>query len=211
MKNITKLLIIDPFVKQPVNNCFNRLCDLFNAKLYLYQPAFFPFDLYTIPQVDAYIVLGSASHVHEKLNWHQSLSHFLHLELQNNKPVLGLCFGHQLIANYYGCSVDFLHQNQDKIIGSRLIEWGENTYELGVTHRQSVLTLSNEIISLSSKTEFGHDIIKHKTFPFLGCQAHPEASNQFLQSDCQIVDYKKREKIIDESSKFLLTWFREYL
>lgn len=208
MKTLSKILIIDPFIKQPVNNCFNRLTDLFNSKLYLYQPAFFPFDLYTIPKVDAYIMLGSASHVHEKLSWHQQLSHFLDLELKSNKPVLGLCFGHQLMSDYYGAKVEFIYSNQEKIVGSRSINWENKSYQLGVTHRQAVIELSSNLLPLSPKSSAGFDMVKHATLPFWGCQAHPEASENFLIHDCQIQDFQQRQKILDDSASFLKSWMQ---
>ncbi len=206
-----KILIIDPFVKQPVNNCFNRLVDLLPAKLYLYQPALFPLDLYTSAQVDAYLVLGSASHVSEKLSWHISLQNFLLAELKNNKPVLGLCFGHQLLAHAFGAQVKFLHPNQDKLLGSRIISWQNENFNLGITHRQAVTKLSSELIPLMPTNAFGFDLIQHKNYLFTGCQAHPEASEQFLSHDCQVTDFSLRQKILFDSSRFLMTWYQKYL
>ena len=206
-----KILIIDPFVKQPVNNCFNRLVDLLPARLYLYQPAFFPMDLYTVPLVDAYIVLGSATHISEKLSWHFSLKDFLLSELKANKPVLGLCFGHQLLGHAFGGNVDFLHQDQGKLLGSRIIAWENNQYALGITHRQAVTSLSSHLTSLMPQNTFGYDLIQHNSLPFLGCQAHPEASEQFLSHDCQIQDYSQRQNILQDSGQFLMKWYQKFV
>ena len=207
MKNI---LIIDPFVKQPVNNCFNRLVDLLPVKSFLFQPAFFPMNLYNLPHVDGYIVLGSATHVYEKLPWQLSLSDFLLSELKNNKPVLALCFGHQLLAHAFGAEIDFLYPNQDKVTGHRIMTLDNNEYYIGVSHRQAVSALSKDLIPLIAKNNFGYDLISHATLPFLGCQGHPEASDQFLRNDCNISDYDLRDKIIKSSSNFLLKWIQKY-
>lgn len=206
-----KILIIDPFVKQPVNNCFNRLVDLFPAKLYLYQPAFFPMDLYKIPTVDAYIILGSATHVSEKAQWHLSLKDFILSELKNKKPVLGICFGHQLIAQAFGATVEFLNDDESKLLGARYINWEGHTYQLGISHRQGVTTLSSELIEIMPRTIFGFDFIQHKTLPFIGCQPHPEASEQFLQHDCFIDDYSLKQNIIQDSGKFLKRWYQKFV
>lgn len=206
-----KILIIDPFVKQPVNNCFNRLVDLLPAKLYLYQPAFFPMDLYTVPKVDAYIILGSATHISEKLPWHLSLKDFLVTELKVGKAVLGLCFGHQLLGHAFGGHVDFLHHDQAKLLGSRIVSWENKQYSLGITHRQAVTILSSDLVSLMPQNTFGYDLIRHNSLPFLGCQAHPEASEQFLSHDCQISDYSQRQKILHDSRQFLLKWYQNFV
>ncbi len=206
-----KILVIDPFVKQPVNNCYNRLIDLLPAKLYIYQPAFFPMDLYSMPTVDAYIILGSASHVHENIPWHISLKDFLHSELKANKPVLGLCFGHQLMAHHFGATVQFLHKDESKILGSRTINWNNKPYNLGISHKQGITKLSPELMELMPGSNFGFDLVKHTTLPFLGCQAHPEASEQFLLNDCQVNDYSKRQSIMDDGGKFLLHWYQKII
>jgi len=207
-----KILIIDPFIKQPVNNCFNRLVDLLPAKLYLFQPAFFPQQLYSLPTVDAYIVLGSASHVFENLTWQNALSHFLISELETGKPVLGLCFGHQLISHHFGALVKFVHDDQQKISGSREIMFDNLVFEMGVTHRQAVMSLSANLKShCLPHALLGYDLISHKTLPFLGAQSHPEASDQFLRDECGINDYAIRQKILSSSAEFINYWYKTYL
>lgn len=208
---IKKILVIDPFIKQPVNNCYNRLVDLLPAKLYLFQPAFFPMDLYCMPPVDAYIILGSASHVHENIPWHISLKDFIVSELKAKKAVLGLCFGHQLIGHHFGAKVEFLHKDESKILGSRPVIWNNQSYTLGISHKQGITKLSNELEELMPGSKLGFDLIRHKTLPFLGCQAHPEASEKFLLNDCQIKDYSVRKNILDQSSKFLLNWYQNFI
>lgn len=201
-----KILIIDPFVKQPTNNCFNRLVNLLPAKLFIYQPAFFPMELFTLPIVDAYIVLGSASHIYENLKWHDTLKEFLLSELKNHKPVLGLCFGHQLLSHAFGSELHFIFPDQKKLTGSRTIHWENEKYELGVTHRQGIKQLSPELESI-----YKYDLIQHKTLPFLGCQAHPEASDQFLTNDCLIADSTQRRQILHDSEQFLIRWYQKFI
>ena len=59
----------------------------------------FPSD---IDNYDAYIITGSKSGVYENLPWIVLLADFVSLLHQFKKPLIGICFGHQLIANVLG-------------------------------------------------------------------------------------------------------------
>lgn len=51
---------------------------------------------------DAYVITGSRHSVYEPLPWIPSLVDFLHEVLSAKKKVIGVCFGHQLMAHYFG-------------------------------------------------------------------------------------------------------------
>ncbi len=143
-----QIAIVDPFVKGPAVNCFNSLVNLLGVKATYHMPG--PFGVESLhkeaPKTKAYIVLGSASHVHENLPWHAPLAEFLVNELKNNKPVLGCCFGHQIVCHALGAKVEFYKADEEKQMGTRSITitddfWNfkkNETFNLGVTHRQVV-------------------------------------------------------------------------
>ena len=59
----------------------------------------------TIPnelECDAYLITGSRHSVYDELPWIELLVDFLRTALQAQKKVVGICFGHQLIAHYFG-------------------------------------------------------------------------------------------------------------
>ena len=51
---------------------------------------------------DAYIITGSQSSVYEDLAWINTLGGFVKQLHQRKKKLIGICFGHQLIANVLG-------------------------------------------------------------------------------------------------------------
>ena len=54
---------------------------------------------------DAYLITGSRHSVYDELVWIQPLVSFLQRVLAADKKVIGICFGHQLMAHYFGGEV----------------------------------------------------------------------------------------------------------
>ncbi|MBM4360623.1 MAG: glutamine amidotransferase, partial [Deltaproteobacteria bacterium] len=51
---------------------------------------------------DAVLITGSASHVHHREPWVLAAEAWLREEVADGRPILGLCFGHQLLASALG-------------------------------------------------------------------------------------------------------------
>ncbi|NKC01131.1 MAG: GMP synthase [Pseudomonadales bacterium] len=54
---------------------------------------------------DAYLITGSRHSVYDELPWIQDLVDFLRTVLEARKKILGICFGHQLMAHFFGGEV----------------------------------------------------------------------------------------------------------
>lgn len=212
-----QIAIIDPFVKSPAVSCFNRLVQMLNLPASYHLPSLFGNETLYRDQdkTSAYIVLGSASHVHENLPWHTPLAQFLVEELHKNKPVLGCCFGHQLMCHAFGAKVEYYESQEVKLSGKRKVticqdQWnfakGEE-FHLAITHRQVVKDLPATLIELGQG--LSHDIVIHQTLPFLGTQAHPEASSYFCQHDIQNLTISE-EKLTQDDGERLIRRFFEY-
>ncbi|MDH4469208.1 MAG: gamma-glutamyl-gamma-aminobutyrate hydrolase family protein [Bacteriovoracaceae bacterium] len=211
------ILIIDPFVREPVNNCFNRMVEIYYPHpCMIWQPVAHS----GIPDFKTshhfIIVLGSASHVFHQEPWHLVLAKYLHQQLKKNIPVLGICFGHQLMANYYGSKIEFAFSDERKILQTRKIQFKEKKFRPllgGISHRQIVSSLGRNLESLipqinhdSATNLFANDAIRHKRLPFLGVQPHLEASDSFLKKDCQINKKDVRNLCLKDSQYFLKNW-----
>ena len=51
---------------------------------------------------DAYLITGSKHSVYDDLPWIETLVEFLRAALEARRKVIGICFGHQLMAHYFG-------------------------------------------------------------------------------------------------------------
>jgi GMP synthase (glutamine-hydrolysing) len=184
------ILFLDPYQNKPEFNCYNDLSYKLNQFQFQYfQPSHFDIQDLILPKSpDLIIVIGSSTHVTDSHPWHTPLAKYLDDQLVQSTPVLGICFGHQLMAHYYGGVVDYINLAHEKETGSRKISFGNQQYQVGVTHRQVVKKLPDQMQELGLSEEFSNEIIAHQTLPFLGIQAHPEASASFLSEDCQIPD-----------------------
>ena len=56
----------------------------------------------SVDDYDAYLVTGSAAGVYDDLDWIAPLEVFIRDAYQAGKPLVGICFGHQVIANALG-------------------------------------------------------------------------------------------------------------
>jgi GMP synthase-like glutamine amidotransferase len=214
----TQIAIIDPYINGPSVNCFNRLVQLLNVPATYHQPSEFGIESLrqSSKQHKGYIVLGSASNVTEPLPWHKPLGEFLVEELRQNKPVFGCCFGHQLLCHALGAEVDYYSQDQYQFMGKRKVtmlksfhgfKQGEE-FELAVTHRQVVKHLPDELISVG--LGLNNDVVIHSTLPFLGTQAHPEASAHFCQTDITNLTAEEIDRVQRDGGNMILRFFQHF-
>ncbi len=189
-----KISIIDCAINQTAHACFNQLVDHFEHKFhYHHPPKQGMVSLNSENQGDAYIVLGSASHLEDNLLWHKELADFCLKKLKEGVPILGICFGHQLIGDKLGARV-IRNPGNKSFHGSRELkmikaDWGfkeQDCYRVLTAHSFCIDPLSIEqaqLNILATSDECAVDIIAHKQYPFLGVQGHPEGSDIFINND----------------------------
>ena len=59
----------------------------------------------TVIDADVYLITGSRHSVYEPLEWMPGLVEFLRQVLAAKKKIIGICFGHQLMAHFFGGQV----------------------------------------------------------------------------------------------------------
>lgn len=185
------IAIFDCAIKRPSLFCFNRLVNHFKLPFTYHSP---PHQGLSSLEEDsnarAYIIFGSASNVEDRLPWQRDLALFVDQKLQEGIPVLGLCFGHQLMADFYGLEVR-RNPQEVSLKGVREISLLEDTWgfkkeeKLGLfkAHSFQVTGDSKNLLKLGTSEECTWDAIYHKNLPFLGFQTHPEASLDFYEHE----------------------------
>lgn len=135
------------------------------------------------------VITGSHSMVTED-DFVPTLSEWIRRYQATGKPMLGICYGHQLIAHTFCGIVDYHPRGIE--IGAQQITLSEtgrvdplfenvqSTFDEFVTHRQSVLTLPATAHRLA-----GNDFEPHHAFRYgancWGVQFHPEFSHQSMK------------------------------
>lgn len=188
---MSTIAFIDNFINEPVNHCVNDFAETFSCPVTYHQPARFGFKSLDALANDplGVVILGSASHVTENLDWHKQLDIYLKRWQNNKVPVLGICFGHQFIVHSFGGEVGYHTQPPVNIKAIRKVTvlrdfWsyqaGEDIY-LPYAHEQIVISLPEEFESIGAGIGLPFEIIKHHSLPIFGVQAHPESSQLFIE------------------------------
>lgn len=95
-----------------------------------------------------------------------------------NVPIVGICFGHELIANIFGAKLSSL---DEKVIGLTEVEviqphtmFGDSKQFIVYENHQYAVSEVGEELEVLAKTDNYVAIIKHKKLPIYGFQFHPE-------------------------------------
>ena len=108
------LFVIDCAIKDPSYDSFNRLVERFQHPFLYHRTPYQGIDsLVRYPEAQAYIIFGSASSVNDRLEWQIKLAQFIKTKLEKGIPVMGICFGHQLMADFFGGRVDYCDPNKN--------------------------------------------------------------------------------------------------
>ena len=137
-----------------------------------------------------FIITGSHAMVTEELKWSLQLEKYIQKIASKNIPLLGICYGHQLIAKALRGVSNF--NKKGKEIGTVKIKktyFSKNDPLLKAfpiqfyaheTHYQSVLKLPSNAIVLAKNTHDKHQAVRFKKFVW-GVQFHPEFNKNIMK------------------------------
>mgnify|MGYP001247884514 FL=1 len=190
MKNNPSLMIIDPAVVTPSIESFNRISTVAPFNVTYHLPALYGTEtiLKTYNKNTlGVIVLGSATSVNDKNIWQDEIGKVLLNAAEMNIPILGLCYGHQLIGKIFGGKVGPLWHGKIKR-GNRKVDikksamWGNaDSGELLYSHQDGVIKTPPNFDILASSEMVDIEAIQSKNKPIWGFQAHLEATEAFVK------------------------------
>ncbi len=207
------IAFIDNFINEPVNHCVNTFSERFLVPTTYHQPARFGFEsLKSMDKPQGIVILGSASHIHEQLDWQKEMAEWIDKWCEQKIPILGICFGHQLLAHHFGGEVGYHSEPIDNAQVVRKVELTEDLWQfkkgeelfLPYAHEQIVTKLPAGFISLAKSNDFSFEIIKHKSLPIFSLQAHPESSSSFIDKIIKGTDLENSSaKVLKDGSEVL--------
>lgn len=136
--------------------------------------------------VDAWITTGSKCGANDGVSWIQDLGELIRKLWRAQQPLVGICFGHQLIAHALGGQVARGAQGWGVGVMAHVLEkqqpwmtpWHGDTLSLLSSHQDQVVALPEEGVVLA-----GSDFCPVYTMQvgqvFLGVQGHPEFTKDY--------------------------------
>ena len=185
------ILVIDPAIHTPELDCFNRMAASAPVPLTYHLPALHGMSSIRCDQANAtgIVVLGSASSVNDRSAWQIELGNWLVARMHDGIPTLGLCFGHQLIAQLLGAGVEYLFPGRDKLQGFESTQlaasppWGQaRRCLLYASHREIVTSCPPAMTVIATRPTMPCDGFAHRELPIWTFQTHPEATPAFLEN-----------------------------
>lgn len=161
------------------------------------------------------IITGSHSMVTDQEKWSENLGAWLRHAVADQVPVLGICYGHQLLAHALGgevsnhpvgleigtVSITLNEQAKDDV----LLGGGPGTFPAQVVHRQSVRTLPPGATLLGGNEFEPHQAYRVGTCAW-GVQFHPEFSPQAMSS--YVNHMSKQGRVAGQSAESVLEKIR---
>ncbi|PWI32356.1 glutamine amidotransferase [Vibrio albus] len=136
------------------------------------------------------VIMGSLSMVTEEADWMKRLASEIRQLCKNNIPVLGICFGHQLLAYAFGGQAGFNPNGLE--VGTVEITRNKESendpifstlpkqFLAQTIHFQSVLTLPENAVCLAESVLDNHHSFRIGSCVW-GVQFHPEFSAEIME------------------------------
>jgi GMP synthase (glutamine-hydrolysing) len=134
-----------------------------------------------IPQAcdaDGWLITGSRHGVYEDHAWIPPLEQLIRDIVADNRPLVGICFGHQIIATALGGRVE--KYDGGWAIGPQVYDFADGPKTIQAWHQDQVMTPPK-----GAQTVASNDFCKHAALLYPGqaytVQAHPEFNDTYTQ------------------------------
>ena len=163
------------------------------------------------------MLLGSRASARDDAPWLRNLSGWLRPYVNGDldRPLLGVCFGHQLIAHLAGGAVGFSREDHEKVVGVARTVWDSRRLlpthrelSVAVSHREIVVSAPPGFRVIGARPESPIDALEHETRPIFSVQFHPEAREDWLRR--RGVAPESADPRVWRDGRALLESFREF-
>jgi GMP synthase-like glutamine amidotransferase len=134
----------------------------------------------------AYLITGSAAGVYDGDPWIASLKRFIQ-QASARVPLVGICFGHQLMAEAFGGRVIKspkgwgigLHSYEIRRRASWMSPDDSSTLSIPVSHQDQVVDLPEDAVVLAASEFTPYAVLEYPQRRAISFQGHPEFSPEY--------------------------------
>lgn len=131
----------------------------------------------SVHDCDGWLITGSRHGAYEDHPFIKPLEDFIRKAYAENVPLVGICFGHQIIAQAMGGKVEKFAGGW--AIGPQTYDFGGKTVNLNAWHQDQVTEKPAEAKTIGSSAFCEHAALLYGDRAF-SVQAHPEYGNDFI-------------------------------
>lgn len=152
-------------------------------------------------KVEAILITGAAAGVYDELDWMAPLEDFVRKAYVNQTPMVGVCFGHQLIAQALGGSVRKsekgwgIGRHVYQVLPENGVIDGE-TIAVPCSHQDQVVEAPSDALTILSSEFTPHAGLLYANGTTLTVQSHPEFDVEFAQVCCDLRDGKAPDDVV---------------
>ncbi len=136
---------------------------------------------------EAVVITGSPTGVYDATPWMNPLRDFVRGAFAAKTPMVGVCFGHQLIADALGGDVRKsekgwgVGRHTYGILARRpwMSDAGESV-SLSVSHQDQVVIPPKGAVTLAGSAHTEHAMLAYAEAPVMSLQGHPEFGDSFV-------------------------------
>ena len=152
-------------------------------------------------KVEAILITGAAAGVYDGLDWIAPLEDFVRTAHANSTPMVGVCFGHQLIAQALGGTVRKSEKGWG--IGRHVYRVAEENgvvdgeeVAIACSHQDQVIEAPRDAQTILSSDFTPHAGLLYANGTTLSVQPHPEFDVEFAQICCELREGKAPEAVV---------------